>query len=341
MAQDQAVFAWHRDNEIAGIIVIHVDDFVYGGNPQFVADVIGEFRKIFHIGSEQAACMRYIGIGVSQDRFGIHLSTDEYCSNLTEIDTTGMGRDYKRPLTDSEITLLRQISGQLNWAVTQSRPDCAFENCMIQNSIKKATFADIINANKAIRKVKGQSVSLFFPSDFDLTSCRIVSFSDASHANLPDKGSQGAHVSFLVDNKGDYSVLSWKSKKVKRVVNSPLAAECLAAVEASETSIASSTLMSEILGLKNNVPISLICDSKQLVDNVHSSTPCESKRLQIDVGILRCDLDQHSIEEIRWVQTGIMAANCLTKKGSSSRYLLDIIRSKNMKFCFHDGCFRE
>ena len=211
---------------------------------------------------------------------------------------------------------------------------------MVQNSIKKATVADIVRANKAVRKVKGQPVSLFFPSDFDLESCRIVTFSDASHANLPDRGSQGAYVSFIVDKSGSYSVLAWRSKKIKRVVNNTLAAECLAAVDASEASIASSTLLSEMLGFQESIPISLMCDSKNLVDSIHSSTPVDSKRLQIDIGILRCDLEQHSIEEIRWVQNGIQAANCLTKNGSSSTYLLDIIRLKNMKFSFHDGCFR-
>ena len=341
MQQDQALFVWHDQGEISGVMIIHVDDFVYGGNDKFKSDVIGQFRKIFHIGSEQVTCMRYIGVNVDQDQEGILLSTDKYCSNLTEIDTTNIGRDNKRPLTDEEVTKLRQVSGQINWAVTQSRPDCGFDNCVVQNSIKNATVADITRANKAVRKVKSQPVSLYYPSDFDLQSSRIVTFTDASHANLPDRGSQGAYVSFIIDKKGSYSVLGWKSKKIKRVVNNTLAAECLAAVEASEASIAMSTLLTEMLLPKEAIPISILCDSKNLVDSIHSSTPVESKRLQIDVGILRCDIEQGSINEIRWIQNGIQAANCLTKNGGSSKYLLDILRlGKIMKFSFHDGCFR-
>ena len=341
MQQDQALFVWHDQNGISGVMVIHVDDFVYGGTEQFKSKVIGQFRKIFSIGSEQTTCMRYIGINVTQDQDGILLSTDKYCSNLTEIDTSQLGRDNKRPLTEKEITKLRQVSGQINWAVTQSRPDCGFDNCVVQNSIKNATVADIIRANKAVRKVKSQSVSLYFPSDFDLNSSRIVTFTDASHANLPDRGSQGAHVSFIIDKNGSYSVIGWKSKKIKRVVNNTLAAECLAAVESSEASIAMGTLLTEMLLPTEPIPISIMCDSKNLVDSIHSSTPVESKRLQIDVGILRCDIEQGSIDEIRWIQNGIQAANCLTKNGGSSTYLLDILRlGKKLKFCFHDGCFR-
>ena len=37
MVQDQAVFVWHCDCEISGIMVIHVDDFVYGGGSWFIA----------------------------------------------------------------------------------------------------------------------------------------------------------------------------------------------------------------------------------------------------------------------------------------------------------------
>ena len=337
MALDQSVFVWHEDHNIIGAMVIHVDDFIFGGSDTFQARVMVRFREIFQVGSEESNCMKYIGVLVSQSPEGIYLSTDTYCHDLLEIDTTNIGGESDRTLCRDETRSLKQISGQINWAVNQSRPDCGFDNCIVANSIKSATVADIHKANKTIRKLRGQSVSLFFPNNLDLVTCRIVVFSDASHANLPDKGSQGAYIIFLCDSAGQYSILSWQSKRIKRVVNNTLAAECLATVEASDAAIAINSLLSTMLGC-SKFPISVLSDNKSLVDNVHSSTTVENKRLQIDIGILRDDLNQNDIQEFRWIETSLNVANCLTKNGSSSRYLLDIIRLKK-RFNLNTGAF--
>ena len=124
-------------------------------------------------------------------------------------------------------------------------------------------------------------------------------------------------------------------RRVKRVVNSTLAAECLAAVEASDASIALSSLLSSMLGCPR-FPISVLCDNKSLVDNVHSSTAVDNKRLQIDISILRDDLHQKNIHELRWIETSLQVANCLTKNGCSSQYLLDIMRLRK-RFDFNTG----
>ena len=337
LALDQSVFVWHEDGICVGVMVIHVDDFIYGGTDTFQERVVCRFRKVFQVGSEESVSMKYIGVLISQSAVGIHISTDTYCQDLLEIDTTSLGGDQSRTLCPEEVTRLKQVSGQINWAVNQSRPDCAFDNCIVANSTKNATVANIHRANKAIRKVRGQSVHLLFPSDLDLPTCRIIAFSDASHANLPDKGSQGAYIVFLIDEAGRHALLSWHSRRIKRVVNSTLAAECLAAVEASDASIALSVLLSSMLGCPK-FPISVLVDNKSLVDNVHSSTAVENKRLQIDVGILRDDLNQKSIHELRWIETSLQVANCLTKNGCSSQYLLDIIRLRK-RFDFNTGTF--
>ena len=89
-------------------------------------------------------------------------------------------------------------------------------------------------ANKVIRKAQNQDIVLHFYSDFDFSSCSVISFCDASFANLPNAGSQGGFICLLVDKNGVYFPIAWQSRKVKRVVKSTLAAECLSAVEAAE-----------------------------------------------------------------------------------------------------------
>ena len=100
--------------------------------------------------------------------------------------------------------------------------------------------------------MKNQSVLLNFPHDLNILSCSIVSFCDASFANLPNAGSQGGFLCLLVDNNGNYCPLTWQSRKIKRVVKSTIAAECLAAVEAAEMTIYLATLVQDMLKLHDN-----------------------------------------------------------------------------------------
>ena len=148
----------------------------------------------------------------------IHLSTSGYGHSLKEFDLGDTGTNRDRPLLPTEKTCLKQLSGQINWIATHSRPDCAFDNCTVANSIKEACVQDLHTENKVIRKVKGQEVALLFPTNFDHTACRIVTFTDASFADLPDMGSQGAYVTFLCDKYGSFCLLAWQSRRIRRVV---------------------------------------------------------------------------------------------------------------------------
>ena len=157
-----------------------------------------------------------------------------YAASCKEISTSSLGVDRDRKLSPTEVTCMKQLSGQLNWVTTQSRPDLAFENCMIGNSINKATVRDVFCANRALRRLRDHELTLFFPR-LELQTCSIVGFCDASFANLPDSGSQGAFIIFLVDSNGLYCPLAWQSRRIRRVVHSTIAAECLSAVEVAET----------------------------------------------------------------------------------------------------------
>ena len=57
---------------------------------------------------------------------------------------------------------------------------------------------------------------------------KIIVFTDGAHGNLVDGGSQGGYFGFLVGENGKCALISWQSKRIRRVVKSSLAAETLA-----------------------------------------------------------------------------------------------------------------
>ena len=337
---DQAVYIWEDPvtHKTCGILVAHVDDFLYGGSVYFYENILPAIRDRFIIGSEEAQNMKYLGLHISQSEHYLKLSNGLYAESLKEI-TIDDTIDKSRPLTGEEFSSLRTVSGQINWIATQTRPDVAFDNCVIANCTKSATVSDLNKVNKAVRKVRGQDISLLFPTEFELDSCQIVGFCDASLANLPDRASQGGFLIFLVDGKGLNCLVAWQSKRIKRVVNSSLAAECLEAVETAENCIYLQSTLEELLCRpKNSLKISVISDNKSLVNAVHTSTSVESKRLQIDISILREMIQVGHINQFRWIETKYQVANSLTKAGASVDYLLAILKTP-LRFDFDSGLF--
>ena len=76
--------------------------------------------------------------------------------------------------------------------------------------------------------MKSECLSLKTVDVEDIDLCTIVRFSDASFVNLKNNSSQSGYITFLYKNNKSYSPIAWKSRKIKTVIKSTLAAETLA-----------------------------------------------------------------------------------------------------------------
>ena len=61
---DPALFVYHENNKLQGIICAHVDDFIYGGNKLF-NEQIRNIKKIT-IGTENEIKFAYLGLNIQQ-----------------------------------------------------------------------------------------------------------------------------------------------------------------------------------------------------------------------------------------------------------------------------------
>jgi len=334
---DQALFMWYCDGVLCGLLACHVDDILFGGSEKFHNEVIQNLRSTFTIGLEEDTNLKYLGLTISQGFDSISVCTDDYGKSLKELRLDEIQLEDEG-FSAEQVTLLKQFCGQVNWISTQGRPDIAFDSCYIANSVKSGNHKIFASANKIVRKIQNQSITLNFHRDFDVQSCCIVSFSNASFANLPNSGSQGSFISLLVDENGLYSPVAWQSRKIRRAVKSTIAAECLAAVEAAEMSVYLATVIKNIFRFSKNIDTYIFCDNKNLVSAVHSSTNLEDKRLVIDVSVLRDMLEQKELTDFKWVSTDIQLANALTKQGTSDKLLMKVFNEKH-RFNLNSGVF--
>ena len=206
---DEAIFFWHHEGVLQGIMTSHVDDFFWAGTGKFQKKVIDKIKSTFKISSEQKANFRYLGIQATQSRDDIVLDQDVYINSIEKMKVVKEGYKW-RQLNEEEKQNFRKIVGQLLWVSSQTRPDIAYDACELSNTYRNAVGEDIQKINKAISKLKNNRLQLRFCKLEDLEHTKLVVFSDASYRNLPGGGSQGAFVIFLCNTYGNCSRCSRK-----------------------------------------------------------------------------------------------------------------------------------
>ena len=226
-----------------------------------------------------------------------------------------MTRDKNRFLDANELAAFETVVGQLTWLANQTRPDISFDVCQLSAAKKNATVKHILHANKTIKKIKNSEVHLSFPSLENIDNAKIIVYSDASLNNLPNGGSQGAHIVLIGDNHQQTAPIQWQSKRVKRVVKSTLGAECLALHDAVDSAFYVKNVVAELL--KINMEIHCFVDNNSLVDNIYSSTNVEDKRLVLDMCALKEMMEREELHSVRWVSKKRQISDVMTKSGAS------------------------
>ena len=153
-----------------------------------------------------------------------------------------------------------------------------------------------MKVNKNIRKLKSQPILLQFPDLMCVGECSIICSADAAFANLKNLSSQGAYIVFLCKSQRKHAPISWKSKKIQRVVKSTIAAETLYKKETDSGSF----------------PIHCYTDNKSLLDSVYFTKTLKEKRLKVDVCIIREMLQKKVISSVNWCTSKIKLVDCLT-----------------------------
>ena len=325
---DAALFYWRAEDGLEGIITCHVDDFLWCGSSRFEREVIQKLRQVFLLGSEESEIFRYLGLHIHQqsDKV-IKVNQMPQAEGLQEPNLSPERRMQKdSELSPAELTRLRGVAGQINWLATQTRPDLSFDVCDLSCSVRDAKVADLQRAAKVVRKAQSARVSLKYPR-LDLSQSSVVVYSDASYGNLPDGSSQGGYIVFLRDNKGRCAPLAWSSSKIKRIVRSTLAAECMALQDGADAAVLLAALISEAL-YDGSEGMSVMCctDSRGLYRALYSTKAVQDKRLRIDIARMRQMLEVGEVTKVSWVDSSQQLADCLTKKTASSNVLLDVLK---------------
>ena len=319
---DEAIFTYKVNCKLQGLVSTHVDDFCWAGSKQFEDEVIAAVKRSFKVKSEDKYSFKYLGLQLSQENDKIRIKQDKYVQNMQLINVPKKSSPTCL-MSEVEMRQCRSALGKLNWLATQTRPDLSFQVSELSSALRTKQVNVMYDINKAIRKAKKEPSQVVIPRMPELSKCRLMTYSDASFANVEGVKSQGGYITYVTNNEHSFP-LSWQSQKIKRVVKSTQAAETLALVDAAEASLYYQSFIRELAGSEetNKFPVHCKTDNASLHASVHSNTQILDKRLRIETAMLRQMLARKELASISWVATKSQFADALTKAGTPSSKIL-------------------
>ena len=333
---DYALFLYHVNGTLEGILSGHVDDFNFAGTQRFHDNVIKPMKREFKFGKSSYETFKYVGWNISHTRDSITVDQNDYIDEKCEEIPIKPGRMRERDaeVSSEERSLLRSAIGRARWVTDQTRPDASYDELELSMSINKATVKHLLKMNKMTRKLKLDRIFLKFCKIGPLNKLKLTVFTDASFANLPDGISSGqGYIIFLTTGfkPGEQSLcfpLSWQSTKVKRKVTSTLAAETLALRDGLDEAVTLQHQIAEILGVEPTaIKIEAFIDNDDTCKAIYSTKQMMKGRLLIDMGAIKEMIENKEVECVSWIPKYFQLSDSLTKCGASSKNLIETLNS--------------
>ena len=283
---DQCLFTLRDDqNRVRGLLVIHVDDLMlcHDGS-QLGKDTVQKLKARFPFGTwdrvmDQKNGVTYCGkeIRILNDEKGeqvIALSQNGFIDGRVqklEISRERRAESEQRA-TEEERSEYRSVVGSLQWLITQTRPDLAFEVNQLQKRIADLRVHDLVRANRAVQEATQHRLEIIFRNlgpdaelvvyhDAGLYSSVGVELDEREADDVLQTGMEkkliysqkGAVVGFVQkgatqkkNERVHLNMIDWKSATNRRVVESSFAAETHAALMGHGMARFAQVLVSEV-----------------------------------------------------------------------------------------------
>ena len=365
--------------QVAGVVLLDVDDFCQGGNQRH-QELMNQLRSKLKFGKWRnvyKSSAEYIGRTLTQlENYEVQVSMKRYIEEKLKPVTLPRERlrDKSSKLTEQEITWLRGVGGSLLWIGKEARPDVGAACAMAMSwSSDGPTVEHILMANKTVNELKQTPDEVLRILPIEANNGIWVTVADALMANVENKSQGGfivafAHGSILDGQKASFSINSWKSHRLKRVIKATLGSEALAMDDALAEVEWVRALWHEVLGPATcvmdgtrlgsepspmvvrlpeeeaeDVKSIRICDkrsgihvtdAKALYDLLsrRSGNAGHDRRAQIDVAVIHVSARALGVTTF-WVPGNLMIADPLTKRLGNSTLLRKTMSEASFALC--------
>ena len=326
--QDSALYLYKENDELKGMIAVHVDDFLHAGDEEFERTIIPRILENLVVGKTEVNNFTYTGFHIEQQENGIKLDQHDYLKSieLPTLDAKRM-KETSSPLEPEETTILRQIMGKVNWVIRATRPDMAYDMVHISSKFHNGSIEDIKQASKAMSNMQRNKAYINIPNLEDANNIELWCFSDASHGNINDRQeSVIAYIIFAANKDTKLAApIAWKAGKPKRTCLSTLEAETLAMEQALTAAIGIQLIGEECFNIK--IPIFGVVDNYSSYESIRTNRQVSNARLRREIHCIKQMQKHGHVEKVMWLQGSEMLADCMTKRGMSGVNLLQTLQT--------------
>ena len=303
MTGDPALFIKQDKDNIDGILGAYVDDTCMGGNETFQNLTLATLDK-FESKPRVWDDFDFIGVSVRTlpgASRSFTLDQVAYIDALTRLPSSTCYEDFVR------------ARAGFAW-LAHGRPDlCCAINRAAQ--VTDVLFAErhLKEFNRAVKHAKATKDLCLRYTKLERESLHLRVYADASFASNDDLSSQLGYVVLLCDAEDRCHVLTYVSKKARRIVRSIMAGEVYAFADAFDAAYILKHDLERVYG--QPLPLVMLTDSKQMFDVITRASHTTEKRLMIDVAAARDAYNKHEISNVGLVKSEDNIADGLTKPG--------------------------
>ena len=195
---DPCVFVLRKSGKVHGVLGVHVDDMIGGGNETFKR-VMTAVRKELDFGTWDTGNFWFKGRQISQMPNGdIVFDTEQFKHELEQIEVSKADKTLpERNLNTIEHTQFRGGVGSLGWLVDHCCPQLSFQLAELRRKQSSPTVQDLLRLSKVICTAKVIETKIKIRS-IPVEHLRFMGVYDASHANLEAGASQQGHLILTV-----------------------------------------------------------------------------------------------------------------------------------------------
>ena len=184
--RDNCLFYFHKNGQLSGLLVFHVDDFLTSGNSEFQKDIISKLRKKYAFGDISHTDFTFTGLHIFQNHdHEIYVDQEDFASKMEIFEYTRQDND--NILKKEENSQIRRTTGQLNWLSMQTRPDLSFDALSLSMNLNFAKYKDAKVSRKVVMKAKEEKVAVKYSHIGKLEDFTVEVFADASLGNIESK----------------------------------------------------------------------------------------------------------------------------------------------------------
>ncbi|GAA5984739.1 hypothetical protein JCM11641_002168 [Rhodosporidiobolus odoratus] len=350
---DHGLYVRKREGKVA-LVPTHVDDGLMVGDDD-LEGILDELNEAFEGKVKRADVGLFLGMRVKRkEDGGVAIDQGHYAASVLErfgldkLNTASTPIDYSSPLPspatkDERVNVpYRELLGALVWLSCCTRPDIAFAVSVASRFSSCPADRHWTMLKRICRYISGtlNHGLLYVPSSSNtpFSPSHLSGWSDSDHAaDMETRRSVSWFVFCIGDDYFVFTAISWNARRQRSVAISSTEAEYMALSEAAREAIWLRELLTE-MGFPPTAATLIRGDnSGALLLANHPAAHGRTKHIAVHYHFTRERVEEGTVE-LKWVPTGEMAADLMTKGLAPAKHYLFAKRCGMVDCRRKEGC---